>query len=294
MNSNSGDVLRISAGNLEKTIQDIKEITGKHSDDDIYAMLKECNMDPNETAQKLLYIDTFHEVKKKRDKKKSNISIQANEQPRCTSGMQLRGARGGRGNNSYTKVPNDAGRRRQVSARWENSGTNHAERNANLLLPVQHRTASNAAPRNTNSPVTPVYGPRSESSGSSSHEHIPGASADNIMDVGQGTSVADVNKMIKRRPALPNVAVKELPNLNPGPTPTPTPTTASNSSSGARFDGRTSESRSSHLPTSMNSAPVSGVYSSASDPVLLPSLNPRNPGAVGAIKRETGDRKSVV
>ncbi|KAL0353489.1 UNVERIFIED_CONTAM: GBF-interacting protein 1-like, partial [Sesamum angustifolium] len=41
---------------LRKTIQDIKEITGKHSDEDVYAMLKECNMDPNETAQKLLYL----------------------------------------------------------------------------------------------------------------------------------------------------------------------------------------------------------------------------------------------
>ena len=56
MNSNASDVHRVAAGNLEKTIQDIKEIAGKHSDDDIYAMLKECNMDPNETAQRLLYL----------------------------------------------------------------------------------------------------------------------------------------------------------------------------------------------------------------------------------------------
>ncbi|KAL0443256.1 UNVERIFIED_CONTAM: GBF-interacting protein 1-like [Sesamum latifolium] len=44
---------------LRKTIQDIKEITGKHSDEDVYAMLKECNMDPNETAQKLLYLGNY-------------------------------------------------------------------------------------------------------------------------------------------------------------------------------------------------------------------------------------------
>ena len=43
--------------NVRKIIQDIREITGKqHSDDDIYAVLKECSMDPNETAQKLLYL----------------------------------------------------------------------------------------------------------------------------------------------------------------------------------------------------------------------------------------------
>lgn len=46
--------------NVRMMIQDIKEIAGKHSDDDIYAMLKDCNMDPNETAQKLLYIGTTH------------------------------------------------------------------------------------------------------------------------------------------------------------------------------------------------------------------------------------------
>ena len=40
---------------VQKIIQDIKEIAGNHSDEEIYAMLKDCNMDPNETAQKLLF-----------------------------------------------------------------------------------------------------------------------------------------------------------------------------------------------------------------------------------------------
>lgn len=43
----------LSAG-VRKTIQSIKEIVGNHSDADIYVTLKETNMDPNETAQKLL------------------------------------------------------------------------------------------------------------------------------------------------------------------------------------------------------------------------------------------------
>nr|XP_011467415.1 PREDICTED: uncharacterized protein LOC101293990 isoform X2 [Fragaria vesca subsp. vesca] len=59
----------ISAG-VRKTIQTIKEIVGNHSDIDIYWALKETDMDPNETAQKLLNQDPFHEVKRKRDKKK--------------------------------------------------------------------------------------------------------------------------------------------------------------------------------------------------------------------------------
>ncbi|XP_020276851.1 LOW QUALITY PROTEIN: uncharacterized protein LOC109851226 [Asparagus officinalis] len=55
---------------VRKIIQSIKEIVGNHSDADIYAVLKESNMDPNETAQKLLNQDPFHEVRRKRDKKK--------------------------------------------------------------------------------------------------------------------------------------------------------------------------------------------------------------------------------
>ncbi|KAL0415057.1 UNVERIFIED_CONTAM: hypothetical protein Slati_3337600 [Sesamum latifolium] len=43
----------LSAG-MRRTIQSIKEIVGNHSDADIYVALKETNMDPNETTQKLL------------------------------------------------------------------------------------------------------------------------------------------------------------------------------------------------------------------------------------------------
>ncbi|KAL6606833.1 hypothetical protein ACP70R_042486 [Stipagrostis hirtigluma subsp. patula] len=55
---------------IQSTIQSIKEVVGGHSDADIFDALRESNMDPNETAQKLLNQDPFHEVKRKRDKKK--------------------------------------------------------------------------------------------------------------------------------------------------------------------------------------------------------------------------------
>ncbi|CAH2033427.1 unnamed protein product [Thlaspi arvense] len=56
---------------LRKTLQSIREITGKqHSDEDIFAVYKESFNDPYETAQKLRFLDTFHEVKSKREKKK--------------------------------------------------------------------------------------------------------------------------------------------------------------------------------------------------------------------------------
>ncbi|KAK1431087.1 hypothetical protein QVD17_14308 [Tagetes erecta] len=93
---------------VRKTIQNLKEITGNHSEDEIYAMLKECSMDPNETAQKLLSQDPFHEVRRKRDRKKENVIKEATE-PRWKPGMQGRGNRGGRGNYSSRNNSQDAG-----------------------------------------------------------------------------------------------------------------------------------------------------------------------------------------
>lgn len=43
----------LSAG-VREILESIKEVVGNHSDADIYVALKETNMDPNETAQKLL------------------------------------------------------------------------------------------------------------------------------------------------------------------------------------------------------------------------------------------------
>ncbi|KAK8962842.1 hypothetical protein KSP40_PGU006971 [Platanthera guangdongensis] len=81
---------------VKKTIQDINEIAVNHSDEEIYAMLKECSMDPNETIQKLLFQDTFHEVKRKRDKRKE--SIREISDTRWRPETHVRGGRGGRGN----------------------------------------------------------------------------------------------------------------------------------------------------------------------------------------------------
>ncbi|TVU12148.1 hypothetical protein EJB05_45778 [Eragrostis curvula] len=68
----ASDKARSPTATIQSTIQSIKEVVGGHSDDDIFNALRESNMDPNETAQKLLNQDPFHEVKRKRDKKKEN------------------------------------------------------------------------------------------------------------------------------------------------------------------------------------------------------------------------------
>ncbi|KAK7255677.1 hypothetical protein RIF29_29094 [Crotalaria pallida] len=71
----SGGTQLLSDG-VRKTIESIKEIVGNHSDADIYVALKETNMDPNETTQKLLNQDPFHEVKRRRDRKKETQNTQ--------------------------------------------------------------------------------------------------------------------------------------------------------------------------------------------------------------------------
>ncbi|CAN7001514.1 uncharacterized protein LOC103870075 isoform X3 [Brassica rapa] len=53
-----------------KLIESIREIVGNHTDADIYAALKEADMNADEAVQKLIHQDPFHEVKRRRDRKK--------------------------------------------------------------------------------------------------------------------------------------------------------------------------------------------------------------------------------
>ncbi|GLT50605.1 hypothetical protein SLA2020_240810 [Shorea laevis] len=67
----SSGISGIPAGS-KKMVQSLKEIVNNYSEQEIYATLKECNMDPNETVNRLLAQDPFHEVKSKKEKKKEN------------------------------------------------------------------------------------------------------------------------------------------------------------------------------------------------------------------------------
>ncbi|CAH8356473.1 unnamed protein product [Eruca vesicaria subsp. sativa] len=91
-----------------KTVQTIKEITaGNYSEDEIHAMLLECNMNPDEAAQRLLLQDPFLEVKKKRDKRKENLGNKDSVEPQWRSGGSGRGGRGGRMNFSSRHSSHD-------------------------------------------------------------------------------------------------------------------------------------------------------------------------------------------
>ncbi|XP_021320823.1 GBF-interacting protein 1-like isoform X2 [Sorghum bicolor] len=112
----AGGRVSIPAG-ARRTVADIKEIAGGHTDEEVYAMLRECNMDPNETAQRLLLEDTFHEVKRKRDKKKEGSKEPSDS--RWRPAMQGRGGKSGRGNYSSRTLSssNDSAGRSAISGK---------------------------------------------------------------------------------------------------------------------------------------------------------------------------------
>ncbi|XP_042003850.1 GBF-interacting protein 1-like [Salvia splendens] len=232
------DFSRVSVPeSLRRTIDDIKEIAGQHSDEDIHAMLQECNMDPNETAQKLLYLDTFHEVKRKRDRRKVR-----------------RGTRGG-GN------------------RYSSAGRTGRQPNVSMGRDSKSFVAVEQKERNSYARAAYDGSPIHEWNSQIAEQNIKGA-AKETKTVCDGTS--------KRLPSLRAISVKHIANIDPGPTPTSTPIAST-----ARTPGGNLKPKCNHVGNSV------GLYSSATDPVLVPSLNPRNPASVGIIQRETGSQRNA-
>ncbi|EOA40054.1 hypothetical protein CARUB_v10008748mg [Capsella rubella] len=132
--SSDGGSSRVSIPHhLRKTLQSIREITGKqHSDEDIFAVYKDSFNDPDETAQKLLFLDTFHEVKSKKEKRKENIVpiIQAS-------------GRGGRRN--FASSNTYQGNGRSASFKRAN-GANHATGGSRTALPATNKAGNIAVP----------------------------------------------------------------------------------------------------------------------------------------------------
>nr|XP_043620538.1 uncharacterized protein LOC122592390 [Erigeron canadensis] len=77
-----------------KMVQSLKEIVNGVSDVEIYAALKDCNMDPNEAVNRLLSQDPFHEVKSKREKKKESKDT-TESRSRAAGSTSNRGTRSG-------------------------------------------------------------------------------------------------------------------------------------------------------------------------------------------------------
>ncbi|KAJ6416863.1 hypothetical protein OIU84_002698 [Salix udensis] len=224
--------------NVKKTIQSIREITGKqHSDEDVYSVLQDCSMDPDDTAQKLLYLDTFHEVKRKCDWRK---------------GTQGRGARGGRGNYSADCF-SDAVGGRNVATRRENGVVRMTGRSASKSSHFVQKKNNTAANPGTNDLTTTSC----DSSTLSNRSSIPRRGPQLPAAASGGGSSA--------------LSVKTDAFLPPAACP-PAPLQVSvmlskEQKSTTFFNGLLA----SNTPTS-----VSGSISSSSDPISAPSMT-RNP-----------------
>uniref|UniRef100_A0A2P2LZ28 Uncharacterized protein MANES_12G064000 n=1 Tax=Rhizophora mucronata TaxID=61149 RepID=A0A2P2LZ28_RHIMU len=133
--SGGGSKLSISS-DTRTIIQTLKEIKNSHSEEEIYAILEECSMDPDEAAQKLLSQDTFHEVKRKRDRKKENMNNKESGDSRWRPGTQVRGNRGSRASFSPRHTSNDANGGKNSGPGKDNGTNQMPEKGAGPSLPA--------------------------------------------------------------------------------------------------------------------------------------------------------------
>ncbi|XP_054818609.1 GBF-interacting protein 1-like isoform X2 [Prosopis cineraria] len=268
MSGGGGSVRVPIPSNVRKIIQDIREITGKqHSDDEIYAVLKECSMDPNETAQKLLYLDTFHEVRRRRDRKKEGLSSRASMDSKPKQGGQGRGGRGASAGYSFNFSDGNGARN---AANRKEIGVNHiVERShAPSTQLASQKTKSNGASHSTRvSAVAPS--PANQSNGSASH-----GLAGQLL-VGSVNGSPSLNDTGKHENAQPHAVVAAVSPLN------------HTFKSVTRIDQGKSISSSDQLPDSAPSVPI--VHSS-SDFLLASHILP-NPAVDVANDREVGNQQ---
>ncbi|CAN6448289.1 unnamed protein product [Victoria cruziana] len=231
-------------------------------------MLKECSMDPNETAQKLLFQDTFHEVKRKRDKRKENTNNKEAAEHRWRAGTQGRGGRAGRGNLSSRYISHDAGGGK-IAAK-ENGVDQALEKEAPLP-----------------SPSCPTEISENKQKDSSPTSAVPNGSGNTVQDNTVNIQTAPVSEV---KGSLARGSLVDH-NMIEGSIEAPP-------SKVERSGGSIAPAKSGQMaanPSQMSSQAtscLSGIYSSSSDPVVNPSHGPRITSAVGAIRREIGSHRS--
>ncbi|KAK3405141.1 GBF-interacting protein 1 isoform X2 [Eucalyptus grandis] len=264
MSSSGGSKVPVIPSGVRQTIQDIKEITGNHSEEEIYAMLRECSMDPNETAQKLLFQDTFHEVKRKRDRRKESSNRESSES-RWQPGSQGRGSKGGRSNYLPRHVSNDAGDGRNAAAAKENGINPAADKGVG---PTSHGIKN----KESISAASPLAGATNR----------PNAGSSANITVTDAVSSSRGNRRGHSEMILPSS--HGLSKLDNGSTP-------------LDANGCVQTAVGADIPSGQskpNPSPPSSVCFSSSDPVILPSIDSRIPSSVSTIKREVGSHRPPV
>ncbi|KAJ4717822.1 GBF-interacting protein 1-like isoform X2 [Melia azedarach] len=257
----------LSAG-VRKTIQTIKEIVGNHSDADIYFALKDSNMDPNETAQKLLNQDPFHEVKRRRDKKKENVGHKSVADQRKNSenfaqttkfrNYADRNAR--KGGYNRNALP-DAGINRQfrvVRDNRVNPNTNWEAKSP----PLQSSTSASEKAANVKEKGAIGIPSSQKPSGGRSLSQASNGPADLQPRHSRASNITGTDRKQVSDEKSTSTAVLRIQAAKSDNTQAQSATLASNNSV--------------------------GVYFSSTDPVHVPSPDSRSSSAVGAIKREVG------
>ncbi|XP_057466004.1 uncharacterized protein LOC130755592 isoform X2 [Actinidia eriantha] len=155
--SNNGVGAQSIPGAARKMVQSLKEIVNC-PETEIYAMLKDCNMDPNETVNRLISQDPFHEVKSKRDKKKENKDT-TESRPRGISNTSSRGGRGdryaGRGGSTSFNSSEFGGLQGKPAYKKDNGTNNYTS--PSFVAAGMARNNMNRQPPGHSDPVTTEY-----------------------------------------------------------------------------------------------------------------------------------------
>ncbi|XP_018492538.2 uncharacterized protein LOC108862793 isoform X3 [Raphanus sativus] len=272
-----------------KLIESIREIVGNHTDADIYTALRESDMNADEAVQKLIYQDPFHEVKRRRDRKKEvavlvepadekkpieNVTVEVNVRTQPEHNVR----RGGYTRNVF---PRSTAPRNEFPR-------NHAPRNE---FP-RNAFSRNAAPRNA-FPRNPATGSKREfrvvrdnRSNPNVGEELKRTSAQSSgLNISKGMASQNQKGLIgglgdRRSPGVQDLAedrsaAADVRIRDTEITPLQHPTRKELSDGKQTARGVTLASTDS----------VIGVYSSSTDPVHVPSPVSRS-SPVGAIKRE--------
>ncbi|XP_065866801.1 uncharacterized protein [Euphorbia lathyris] len=260
----------LSAG-VRKTIQSIKEIVGNFSDSDIYMALKEYNMDPNETTQRLLHQDPYHEVKSRRDKRKESMGY------RGSVDVIKKSENVGQGIKHRAFPDRNA---RQV-VHTQNAAYGNARTNREFRVVRDNRVNQNT----TREPKLAL-----QQGSASSNEHrvavvtekgssgISGSGKSGIRNLSQPSNGSTDSQSRHTRDSMSNFTDRKV-AFDDKRAVIPSAATR------VHVIKSNSQHHSASLPSSNS---VVGVYSSSTDPVHVPSPESRSIAAVGAIKREVG------
>jgi len=246
-----------------KLVQGLKEIVNR-PDAEIYAALRECDMDPDEAVSRLLSQDTFQEVKSKRDKKKE---VKETPEPRS------------RGASNSSRSSRGGGDRAGRSSSVQSGSSDYMASRSSILGPAVPATNAMQKPTvpssSTNKDVVPngsVGAPQSSSGFQHNWFGVPGQmSMADIVKMGRPQVRSSGKPMAAAKQststALPTTFDQGFPAL-----PDPIPHTV-NSSHGSAGNNHTHENDWFPQDEPPSGAQSTGIEASGDQSLLVASLD---------------------